>query len=93
MEELKIRSQELAEGLQADVIPGESLIGGGSTPAQKLPTWLIALRADAREWEKRLRLNDPPIITRIQEDRVIIDLRTVFPDEEPALRKALANAP
>lgn len=90
LDEIKIRAQELAESLQADIVPGESVIGGGATPEQRLPTWLIALRGDARLWERKLRENDPPIISRIEDERVLLDLRTVFPDDEPELRKALS---
>ncbi len=90
-EELKARALKLSEGLAAEVIPGESVIGGGATPEQALPTWLIALKGDALEWERRLRANDPPIVARIHDDRLVIDLRTVFPSEEPELRKALLD--
>ena len=73
-------------GVAAEVIAGESVIGGGSTPAQSLPTWLIALRpSDPVACEKRLRRCDPPVIARIEKDRVLLDLRTVEPDDEPHL--------
>jgi L-seryl-tRNA(Ser) seleniumtransferase len=88
-EDLKARALKLSDGLAAEVIPGESVIGGGATPEQTLPTWLIALRGDAVEWERQLRANDPPIVARVHDDRLVIDLRTVFPSEEPELRKAL----
>jgi len=88
-EELKARALKLSDGVAAEVIPGESVIGGGATPEQTLPTWLIALRGDAVEWERQLRANHPPIVARIHDGRLVIDLRTVFPSEEPELRKAL----
>ncbi|MBM3758035.1 MAG: L-seryl-tRNA(Sec) selenium transferase [Acidobacteria bacterium] len=71
----------------AEVIDGHSLAGGGSTPDQTLPTALIAV--DKRH-ERRLRANKPPIIARVDNNKVLIDLRTVLPEEEPALRMALA---
>lgn len=88
-EELKARALKISEGLAAEIIPGESVIGGGATPEQTLPTWLIALTGDALEWERRLRANDPPIVARVHDERLVIDLRTIFPSEEPELRKAL----
>ena len=70
---------------------GESVVGGGATPEQPLPTWLIVLEdRDAEKEARRLRLNNPPVITRIERDRVVIDLRTVFPEEEDALLQALS---
>ncbi|MBI3210529.1 MAG: L-seryl-tRNA(Sec) selenium transferase [Candidatus Solibacter usitatus] len=80
-------------GLDAEIVDGESVIGGGSTPEQSLPTALIAIRAaDVVGAEARLRRTDPPVIARISEDRILIDLRTVFPEEEQALAISLARA-
>ncbi|MDW8131776.1 MAG: L-seryl-tRNA(Sec) selenium transferase [Bryobacterales bacterium] len=77
----------------ATVVPGESVIGGGSTPAQSLPTWLVAIEcAEPSQLEARLRLADPPVIARIRHDRLLLDLRTVFADEEPHLLDALRKA-
>jgi L-seryl-tRNA(Ser) seleniumtransferase len=70
---------------------GESVIGGGATPEQSLPTWLIVIETeDAVAEERRLRFNDPPIIARIEHDRVVLDLRTVLPEEEDLLVQALS---
>ena len=87
--ELQARAEDLAVGLDADVVAGESVIGGGATPEQRIPTWLVALRGNANNWERRLRGHHPPIIARIEKDRLLLDLRTVFPDEEAVLRQAL----
>jgi len=77
---------------RAEIIEGESLIGGGSTPEQPLPTYLIAISAkDPGAAEKRLRANRPPIVARIENDRLLIDLRTVLQEEEEALAGALGN--
>jgi L-seryl-tRNA(Ser) seleniumtransferase len=82
-EEIRERAQHLLPG--AELIKGESVIGGGSTPDQALPTWLISLP----EIEKALRRNDPPVISRVENGRTLLDLRTVFPNEEPELKLAL----
>jgi L-seryl-tRNA(Ser) seleniumtransferase len=76
---------------------GFSVIGGGSTPDQQMPTKLIILHSEQRatvELEERLRkpANAIPVIARIENDRLVLDLRSVFPDEESALATALAMA-
>jgi L-seryl-tRNA(Ser) seleniumtransferase len=79
----KLRS--LVPGLE--IIEGRSVAGGGSTPDQTLPTWLLAISGDVVQIEKRLRAKN--IIARIENDRVVLDLRTVFPEEEGELLRAL----
>src|SRR5215831_7514266 len=72
-------------GAIAQPVPLRSVIGGGSAPETYLPSWGIALQIaglSETEIEKRLRLSEPPIIVRIEEGRVVLDLRTVFEDEE-----------
>lgn len=77
-------------GLRGRVIAGESVVGGGSTPDQSLPTFLIALAvADAVRGERALRLGEPPVVARIDHDEILIDLRTVAEDEERGLAEAL----
>lgn len=79
--------------LPARIEPGVSVIGGGATPEQPLPTFVIAITAaGANDFERRLRAHSPPVIARIENDRVIVDLRTVFPDEESELVSALRAA-
>ena len=78
--------------LRLELVSGESATGGGASPTAELPTTLIALThqdLSAKDIEQRLRRHSPPIIARISEDQVLVDLRTVFPDEEPELLKAL----
>lgn len=74
----------------AELIPGESLIGGGSTPEQSIPTTLIvAAKTHVSRAERELRLGTPPVIARITDDRLVLDLRTVLTEEESTLRDAL----
>jgi L-seryl-tRNA(Ser) seleniumtransferase len=68
------------------------MLGGGSTPQQTLPTTLIAFDRDAVVLERALRGSNPPVVARIDEDRLLIDLRTVHPREEHALAAALRAA-
>ena len=94
-DEIRQRAEALASRLNArtTVELGESVIGGGSTPDKSLPTWLILIQNEnAVALEARLRTANPPVIARIEDDRVAIDLRTVFPEEEDLLVRALNYA-
>jgi len=92
-DEIRARAEKLlarVPGIRAEIVAGNSVIGGGATPEQSIPTWLIAIaRQDSSAAEARLRACDPPVIARIEDDRLILDLRTVFPEEEPQLGAAL----
>jgi len=70
-----------------EIIEGESVAGGGSTPDQTLPTWLLAISGDVVRIEKQLRAKN--IIARIENNRVVLDLRTVFPEEEALIVECL----
>ncbi len=92
--------RELRPGLPLDeveieITDGSSLAGGGSTPSQSLPTKVIRIasaRYSATKLEHRLRRAPTGIsvIARVEDDRLILDLRTVFPEQEPLLIKTLA---
>jgi len=87
------RMSEGLDGLRATVIEGSSVIGGGSTPGQPLQSWLIAIDcADVVEAERRCRLSDPPVVARIEDGRLLLDLRTVFANEEDELARAIRAA-
>ena len=90
-DEIKRRAEALAAGRpEWRVVEGRSVIGGGSTPDQSLPTWLVAIQNEkAASFEKRLRTGNPAVIVRIENDTILVDLRTVFPEEEAALLEAL----
>jgi L-seryl-tRNA(Ser) seleniumtransferase len=83
--------------VELEITDGSSLAGGGSTPTQSLPTRLICIasaRYSASQLEQRLRRAPAGIsvIARVEEDRLILDLRTVFPEQEPLLLKTLSAA-
>jgi L-seryl-tRNA(Ser) seleniumtransferase len=127
VEEIERRSRTFVEKLRAlipaasagdveiETVEGQSVLGGGSTPAQHLPTRLIriaSVRHSAAQLESRLRLGGrsfssdknqdalkgpsapegAPVIARIEDDRLILDLRTVFPEQDGALAASLAAA-
>jgi L-seryl-tRNA(Ser) seleniumtransferase len=90
-DEIRERAERIRARLPGfDLIPGDSVAGGGSTPEQTLPTCLLALAGDAVAHERALRASSPPVIGRIQDDRLVLDLRTVFPEEETDLIQACA---
>jgi L-seryl-tRNA(Ser) seleniumtransferase len=93
-EQIRQRAVALAARLGpfAEVEAGQSVIGGGSTPDLSLPTWLVSVHHEKpAALERRLRGNHPPIIVRTESDRVLLDLRTVFPDQEEALVQAFVT--
>jgi L-seryl-tRNA(Ser) seleniumtransferase len=89
-------AQEKSAHLKLELVDGESVIGGGAAPSAVLPTRLIALThagLSADELSARLRASDPPIIARVEEGRVLFDLRTVFPDQDANVATAIASLP
>jgi L-seryl-tRNA(Ser) seleniumtransferase len=96
-EEIGRRAQMLVAGLapnklKIEIVDGESLLGGGAAPSSVLPTRLLALTCEglsADELAGRLRASDPPIVTRVEEGRVLLDLRTVFPEQDALIASAL----
>src|SRR5438876_331941 len=80
--------------LQVDMIDGESVIGGGAAPSAALPTRLLAIshkELSADELAARLRASDPPVIARVEEGRVLLDLRTVFPEQDRLLLETISR--
>ena len=99
-DEIRARATALATSVnqlpswRAEIIEGASAVGGGSAPGVELPTALVAvgkkgLTADALD--ARLRDLTPPVIARIEHDRVLLDLRTVSPDDDLRLPALLAG--
>jgi L-seryl-tRNA(Ser) seleniumtransferase len=98
-EEIETRAQALADtlassGWRVAMISGSSAVGGGSAPGLQLPTVLLSIARDgesADATERWLRSLDPPVVARIEHDRVVLDLRTVRPDEDATLARLLAR--
>ena len=95
-ESIRARAEQMLPELSArysvEVVAGESVIGGGTPPSATSPTHLLAVwheKLTAQQLQAKLRACDPPVVTRIADERVVLDLRTVFPDEEPALLASL----
>lgn len=82
-----------AAGLQPKVINGRSTVGGGSLPGETLPTRLVALQEPSPEQlASSLRHADPPVIARIEDERLVLDPRTVQPEEEDTLLEIVIAA-
>jgi len=80
--------------LTMEVVDGESVIGGGAAPSSTLPTRLLALSSDdlnADELMAKLRRANPPIVARVEDGRVLLDLRTVFPEQDQFIAAVLAG--
>ena len=91
----ELRPEVPLDEVELEIVDGASLAGGGSTPTQVLPTKVIRIasaRYSATQLEQRLRRAPAGIsvIARVENDRLVLDLRTVFPDQEPLLIKTLA---
>jgi L-seryl-tRNA(Ser) seleniumtransferase len=87
--------EALPRGVRLSVVPGFSVVGGGSTPDQQIASHVIAVEGGAlsvNELEARLRSAAIPVIARIEDGKLILDLRTVRADEESELLGALVNA-
>jgi len=98
LEQLGQRAMTWSEALggAGQVVDGESMVGGGSLPGGTLPTKLLSILTPRRKGQnlaqslaKRLRQNKTPIIVRISEDALILDPRTVFPEEDEIVIEAL----
>ena len=89
-------ANELRPPMKAELIDGQSVIGGGAAPGATLPTRLLALTCagmSADELAARLRANEPPIVARVEDGRVLLDFRTVFPEQEGEIIGALGSLP
>jgi len=98
LDELAMRAAELAArlcaaGLPATVVPATSTVGGGSLPGETLPTRAVAIAADAADaLAAALRRGDPPVVGRILEERLLLDLRTVPAEADEVLGRAVLAA-
>lgn len=94
LDDIRQRAASWAQALGAgEVIPGESTVGGGSLPGESMPTFTLALTVGSPErFMKRLRRSQPPLIARLENDRILLDPRTVLPEQEAALLSVLRQA-
>ncbi|OLC08667.1 MAG: L-seryl-tRNA(Sec) selenium transferase [Gemmatimonadetes bacterium 13_1_40CM_70_11] len=99
LEEIRRRGEALTKGVEkeAELIEGESEVGGGSFPGARLKTWLVRLSPDTRHLTPdtlsgRLREADPPIVARIHDGHVVLDPRTILPEQAASVAHAVRAA-
>jgi L-seryl-tRNA(Ser) seleniumtransferase len=88
-------SREISGECQITLREDSSQVGGGALPLQVLPTRVVAirpLRLSAAALEERLRRSEPPVVARVKEEEVLLDLRTVAEEEEADLLEAVKKA-
>ena len=96
--ELQERAQAWADHLRshsvsAKVEPAQSTVGGGSLPGETLPTYALAVAVDSPDaLAETLRASDPPVIGRIENDQLLLDPRTVLPEQDQQLLDILTEA-
>ena len=98
-DDIEARAQGLAEkladaGWQVALLSGSSAVGGGSAPGLQLPTVLLSIAREGESpdrTEQWLRSLDPPVVARIEHDRVVLDLRTVLPPQQDLLARLLTD--
>jgi L-seryl-tRNA(Ser) seleniumtransferase len=91
--ELEARAARWAAALDGRVLPGESAVGGGSLPGATLPTALVALTApDPDALAARLRAGDPPLVARIADGALLLDPRTIAPQDDDTLLRCVRAA-
>ncbi|MCA1646752.1 MAG: L-seryl-tRNA(Sec) selenium transferase [Chloroflexi bacterium] len=89
---LESRARAIAEQLGATAVETRSAIGGGSLPEQTQPSWAIAFATPTPDHlAGALRRADPPVIGRIEDGRVLLDLRAILPEQDETLRQAVAG--
>ena len=99
---IAVRAEAVAKAAQAgapelrfSIEPGVSRPGGGSSPVGEVPTMLLVIddpSGDAGKLEARLRRGDPPVVARVQDGKLLLDLRTVLPEQDDVVARALAVA-
>jgi L-seryl-tRNA(Ser) seleniumtransferase len=100
-ENLRNRAERLAPQIQAtpavakaEPVSEQAFLGGGSVPTQEIPTWCIAItprELTVNQLAKSLRAGEPAVMGRVQHERLLLDLRTVFPHQDAQLVTALSN--
>lgn len=102
IDNLKLRAEKVATQLNAASVIGEakpteesSMLGGGSLPTQKIPTWCVSLTSASGSIDAlaaKFRQQQPAIVGRVQKDRLLLDMRTVQPSEDGRLVELIASA-
>jgi L-seryl-tRNA(Ser) seleniumtransferase len=91
--QVKARAEAWRDTLgQGEVVESESTVGGGSLPGESMKTWVLAL--DLKSPDKfmaKMRASNPPIVARTENNRILLDPRTVFPEQDETLLSILKS--
>ncbi|MCI0680735.1 MAG: L-seryl-tRNA(Sec) selenium transferase [Gemmataceae bacterium] len=93
-EELAVRLRDVPGIASASAIADIAYVGGGSLPDQKMSTWVVELTArdlDETAFARRLRLGDPAVMGRVREGKLVLDVRTIFPEQIEPLVRAIGS--
>jgi L-seryl-tRNA(Ser) seleniumtransferase len=83
----------LPEGCRARAVAGEGRVGGGTYPEHPVPSWTVRVTGlDSAEWARRLRLQEPAVVARVEEEALVLDLRTVDAGDDRAVARAVGAA-
>jgi L-seryl-tRNA(Ser) seleniumtransferase len=89
-QQLQARAERLAAALRGTTVETRSTIGGGSLPGQTQPSWAVALESPTPDAQAAaLRRADPPVIARIEDDHVLLDLRAILPEQDATLEASV----
>lgn len=91
LDELRVRAASLAEGTGARVVDSRVVLGGGTTPTETIASVALEVPGNASELHARLLRHATPIVGRIEDERLLLDVRTVLPEDEAVVRDALAG--
>jgi L-seryl-tRNA(Ser) seleniumtransferase len=92
-EALHERAERLATRIGGKPVETRSAVGGGSLPGQTQPSWAIALQnGSATTLAAKLRAANPPVVARIEDERVLLDLRAILPEQDTLLEQAVRGA-
>lgn len=98
-ETLRARAERIADrlrsegGLEADAVESQAYLGGGSVPAQAIPSYAVRVRVEGEsDWARRLRLGEPAVVPRVQGGAVWFDLRAIPEADDSALIRAILDA-
>jgi L-seryl-tRNA(Ser) seleniumtransferase len=95
IDELRARAKDFVDAIPgAKIVESVAYVGGGALAQERIASVAVSLRAeDAASLAARLRRNAPPIVARIADGRVLLDLRTIAPQEDAVVIAACLNSP
>jgi L-seryl-tRNA(Ser) seleniumtransferase len=90
-EQVKVRAEAWRDALgQGEVVKSQSTVGGGSLPEESIPTYVLSLNVQRPDkFSKKLREGNPPMIARTENDKILLDPRTVFTEQDQTLISTL----